>query len=190
MFNSPVPEKQLIFNYRKLSLEGAVSRQSSSFCQEPIRATFEQLSLQKAAFDVFLSKIEQHFDKLRETFWKISSNLWKALSMVVHASTVVNANVSSIWLGICQILFFSLLYYTETLSSLIYKTRSTTVNFRLCALPSPSLISPPPVIGPSKGKQKNASAYKPLPPPPLDISLPLAWVERNLIFYDNFSKLK
>ena len=93
---SAVPEKQLIFNYRKLSLEGAVSRQSSSFCQEPIRATFEQLSLQKAAFDVFLSKIEQHFDKLRETFWKISSNLWKALSMVVHASTVVNANVSSI----------------------------------------------------------------------------------------------
>ena len=83
---SAVPEKQLIFNYRKLSLEGAVSRQSSSFCQEPIRA----------AFDVFLSKIEQHFDKLRETFWKISSNLWKALSMVVHASTVVNANVSSI----------------------------------------------------------------------------------------------
>ena len=184
---SAVPEKQLIFNYRKLSLEGAVSRQSSSFCQEPIRATFEQLSLQKAAFDVFLSKIEQHFDKLRETFWKISSNLWKALSMVVHASTVVNANVSSTWLGICQILFFSLLYYTETLSSLIYKTQSNTVNFRLCALPPPSLISPPPVIGPSKGEQKNASAYK---PPPLDISLPLAWVERNLIFYDNFSKLK
>ena len=137
-----------------------MSRQSSSFCQEPIRATFEQLSLQKAAFDVFLSKIEQHFDKLRETFWKISSNLRKALSMVVHASTVVNANVSSIWLGICQILFFSLLYYTETLSSLIYKTRSNTVNFRLCALPPSSLISPPPVIGPSKGKQKNASAYE------------------------------
>ena len=94
---------------------------------------YEQLSLQKATFDGFLSKIEQHFEKLRETFWKISSNLWKALSMVVHSSSVVNANVSSISLGICQILFFSLLYYTEMLSSSIYKTRSNTVNFRFCA---------------------------------------------------------
>ena len=151
-----------------------MSRQSSSFCQEPIRATFEQLSLQKAAFDVFLSKIEQHFDKLRETFWKISSNLWKALSMVVHSSSVVNANVSSISLGICRILFFfSLILHRNVVEFNIQNTAKYR-KLPLMRPPPPSLISPPPVIGPSKGKQKNASAYKPPPPPPLDISLPLA----------------
>ena len=39
------------------------------------RATYDQLSLQKATF-------EQILERLQETSWEISSNLWKALNMV------------------------------------------------------------------------------------------------------------
>ena len=47
------------------------------------RATFEQLSLQKATFDCLLVTFEQLFEKLRETFWKFLSNLWKALTAFI-----------------------------------------------------------------------------------------------------------
>ena len=47
------------------------------------RATFEQLSLQKATFDCLLVTFEQLFEKLRETFWKILSNLSKALTAFI-----------------------------------------------------------------------------------------------------------
>ena len=47
------------------------------------RATFEQLSLQKATFDCLLVTFEQLFEKLRETFWKFLSNLWKALTTFI-----------------------------------------------------------------------------------------------------------
>ena len=43
------------------------------------RATFEQLSWQKATF-------ERLFEKLRQTFWKIACNLWKALVLFASIS--------------------------------------------------------------------------------------------------------
>ena len=42
-------------------------------------ATFKQLWLQKATFDLLRATFEHLFEKLRATFWEISSNLWKAL---------------------------------------------------------------------------------------------------------------
>ena len=45
------------------------------------RATFEQVSLQKATFVVSWAIFEQLFVKSQVTFWKISSNLCKALSI-------------------------------------------------------------------------------------------------------------
>ena len=81
-------------------------------------------------------------------------------------ATEVNAKVRSIWLGIGQILCFSLSYYTEA----VYRK-----------LP---LISPPQkVIGLSTCKnKKNAPGYKLFP----DKSPLLACVEINLIFLRRF----
>ena len=57
------------------------------------RATFDQLSLQKATFICFWANFEQLFKKLRKTFWKISSNLWKIL--VSFCYTIIHRLVPS-----------------------------------------------------------------------------------------------
>ena len=81
---------------------------------------FEQLSLQKATFDDILSNVWA-------TFWEITENFLENLEQLVespkHGCTLFYSSKRQRelhnGLGFCQILFFSLLYYTETLSSSI-----------------------------------------------------------------------